>query len=181
MNDPPEKQERIGLSRPRFLIGKREEDSVFTICSFSHMTFGIVAKTLGISLPVFLLLHQIVEIIENSIGGPWISKGNGWIHTFFRFQLYPDGPDQPDTLFRIDCAANSAGDTLAALLGWWMLPEHLGSTLRSSFSAFSWAPFLLMLVFFLNGRSVKTDAVRAVFHVLALIGLIIGFVDVFGH
>lgn len=90
--------------------------SAFDYWSFCHTFLGILTGLLGIPIIVAVVLHQAWEIFENRRQPqeqreaewqkvkPWADKlGLGWTHAYYG-----------------DTAQNSAGDTLAFVMGWAM-------------------------------------------------------------
>ena len=73
--------------------------------SILHFASGIVAYYIGIGWKLWLLLHILFEILENTpVGMELINKIPFW----------PGGKSQSDTFI------NSVGDVLSAMVGWWI-------------------------------------------------------------
>lgn len=72
-----------------------------------HFSFGVIAYFFGINWWVWLLIHTIFEIIENSSQG--IAFNNKYLHFF-----WPGGKPGPDTF------TNSVGDTIGTMMGWFI-------------------------------------------------------------
>lgn len=71
--------------------------------SLLHFSVGVVAYFFGIPLILFIILHTIFEITENTKTGIHI------INKYFTF--WPGGKPEADTLL------NSFGDTIYSILG----------------------------------------------------------------
>jgi hypothetical protein len=71
--------------------------------SLLHFSVGVVAYFFGIPLILFIILHTIFEIVENTKTGMYI------INKYFTF--WPGGKPSPDTLL------NSFGDTVYSIIG----------------------------------------------------------------
>lgn len=74
--------------------------------SLLHLATGIVSYFWNISFPVFILIHTLFEIIENT------SVGMKIINEYITF--WPGGKPASDTLINI------LGDTFYAALGWYI-------------------------------------------------------------
>ena len=72
--------------------------------SLLHFATGIVAYFLGLSLPLWILLHVTFECVENT------GVGIKFINHYLTF--WPGGKP------RADAPINSIGDTLSAIVGW---------------------------------------------------------------
>ena len=83
------------------LIGKRNK-ALLDEWSFVHFAGGIVGAQTGLSLPLFLVLHTLFEIVENTDKGSGPLSKIGWDRT--------DG----------DTMVNVLGDTLSAAAGWYV-------------------------------------------------------------
>lgn len=71
--------------------------------SLLHFATGVIAYFFAVRLPVWILLHTLFELIENtSIGMALINE----------IKIWPGGKPFPDKLL------NSVGDTVFAVLGW---------------------------------------------------------------
>lgn len=76
--------------------------------SLLHIMWGMIANLFGIPLLEWIILHIIFEITENHpIGMFVINNGFG--------SLWPGGKPEADTLI------NSVGDTLCAIIGWYVV------------------------------------------------------------
>ena len=71
-----------------------------------HIATSIIEYYWGISFPIWILLHTIFELIENT---PF---GIHFINQYFT--IWPGGKQGPDGLL------NMTGDTLAAVFGWYI-------------------------------------------------------------
>jgi len=76
---------------------------LFDQYTYLHFATGVVVYFWNISLSVWILLHTVFEILENT------EIGMKLINTF---PIWPGGKPYADTI------ANSFGDTLGALMGW---------------------------------------------------------------
>ena len=83
------------------LIGKRNK-ALLDEWSFVHLSGGIIAAQTGLSLPQFLVLHTIFEVIENA------DQGSGWLSKI--------GLDRVSG----DSLLNVVGDTASAAAGWYL-------------------------------------------------------------
>lgn len=72
--------------------------------TYLHFAMGIVVYYWNMSLPLWLTIHTLFEIIENS--KPGVSFIDNYI------TLWPGGKKYPDSFI------NSVGDTIAAIVGW---------------------------------------------------------------
>jgi len=72
--------------------------------AYLHFAAGIIAYFWGISLTVWIILHILFELVENTQTGIYI------INRYLTF--WPGGKPQPDAII------NTVGDTLLAALGW---------------------------------------------------------------
>ena len=77
---------------------------LFDKYTYLHFAMGIVAYFWNISLPNWLILHTIFEIVENT------QMGMNIINNYI--VLWPGGKQNSDSIINI------AGDTLGATLGW---------------------------------------------------------------
>jgi len=84
-------------------MGKDFADSY----SLLHFAVGIVAYFFGLKWWVFLLLHILFEYLENTPQGVSFIDEN-------LSRVWPGGKEKPDTLL------NSVGDTVFAMLGWFL-------------------------------------------------------------
>jgi hypothetical protein len=72
--------------------------------SILHFASGVVVYFWGMSLEVWVVLHTLFEIFENTrVGMTFITD---------HFKLWPGGKSVPDNFL------NSAGDTVFAIAGW---------------------------------------------------------------
>lgn len=79
---------------------------LFDQMSYIHFASGIVAYSFNINLILWLLLHTIFEISENTeLGMKFINS---------KFSKWPGGKNYPDNLLNI------IGDTIATALGWYL-------------------------------------------------------------
>jgi len=77
---------------------------LFDKYTYLHFAMGIVAYFWNISLPNWLILHTIFEIVENT------QMGMNIINKYIVF--WPGGKQNADSII------NNVGDTLGAALGW---------------------------------------------------------------
>lgn len=77
---------------------------LFDKFTYLHFASGIIAYFFKIKLSIWILIHTLFEIIENS------SFGIYFINKYLFF--WPGGKPKSDSLF------NSLGDGLGAILGW---------------------------------------------------------------
>jgi hypothetical protein len=77
---------------------------LFDKYTYLHFAMGIVAYFWNISLPNWLILHTIFEIVENT------QTGMNIINKYIVF--WPGGKQNADSII------NNVGDTLGAALGW---------------------------------------------------------------
>ena len=77
---------------------------LFDKYTYLHFAMGIVAYFWNISLPNWLILHTIFEIVENT------QMGMNIINNYI--VLWPGGKQNSDSIINI------VGDTLGAALGW---------------------------------------------------------------
>jgi hypothetical protein len=73
--------------------------------SLLHFAFGIIAYFFGIKFHIWLIIHLMFELIENS------ELGIKYINTWFK-PIWPGGKDSQDALI------NSTGDQIFAMCGW---------------------------------------------------------------
>jgi hypothetical protein len=72
--------------------------------TYLHFAVGIVAYYWNISLPNWVILHTIFEILENT------QMGMNIINEYI--VLWPGGKQKSDTII------NNIGDTIGTILGW---------------------------------------------------------------
>jgi hypothetical protein len=77
---------------------------LFDKYTYLHFAMGIVAYFWNISLPNWIILHTIFEIVENT------QMGMNIITNYI--VLWPGGKQHSDAII------NNVGDTLGAILGW---------------------------------------------------------------
>jgi hypothetical protein len=73
--------------------------------SLLHFAVGIVCYFWGMSLPMFIFLHIIFELVENT------PKGMKFINTNFK-GIWPGGKDYADS------NKNRYGDVFFGVIGW---------------------------------------------------------------
>lgn len=73
--------------------------------SLLHFSTGVIAYFLGVEWSVWLGLHTLFEVVENS---KW---GISMINNHFKW-FWPGGKETSDSLL------NSVGDTVFTMLGW---------------------------------------------------------------
>lgn len=83
------------------LIGKRNK-ALLDEWSIVHASGGIIAAQTGVTLPQFLVLHTIFEIVENADKGKGLLSKIGW--------------DRKGG----DTFTNVLGDTISAAAGWYL-------------------------------------------------------------
>ena len=83
------------------LVGTRNK-ALLDEWSIVHVSGGIVAAQTGITLPQFMVLHTLFELVENTDQGTGLLSKIGW--------------DRKNG----DTWANIAGDTLSAVAGWYL-------------------------------------------------------------
>lgn len=71
--------------------------------SILHLAVGIIAFFWGMPLHIFVILHLLFEMTENTQFG---------INMINRFPLWPGGKQFPDSF------SNSISDTIFAIIGW---------------------------------------------------------------
>ncbi len=74
--------------------------------SLLHFSSGIIAYFFGIGWMQWFILHSLFELLENTQIGMELING--------LFPFWPGGKSQPDSFI------NSVGDSLAAMVGWWI-------------------------------------------------------------
>jgi hypothetical protein len=79
--------------------------------SLLHFAVGVVARHWNVSLLVWIILHTVFEIVENT------QIGMHWINTHIK--AWPGGKPYADSL------VNNLGDTVFAILGWWAADKTL--------------------------------------------------------
>jgi len=72
----------------------------FDAWSFVHLASGVVAASMKTTLPTFIMLHTLFELIENTEEISGLMKQVGFDRR------------------RMDTPANMLGDTVAAGIGW---------------------------------------------------------------
>ena len=77
---------------------------LFDQYSLLHFASGVIAYFFGISFEVWILLHIVFELTENTESGMKI------INTYLKF--WPGGKPKPDTTI------NSLGDVISGAAGW---------------------------------------------------------------
>lgn len=77
---------------------------LFDKFTYLHFGTGIVIYYWGISLMLWMVVHTLFEIVENTKTGVYFID--------HYFTLWPGGKLAPDTFI------NSVGDTIGALIGW---------------------------------------------------------------
>lgn len=84
----------------------------FDAFSLVHFGIGAVAGYIGVPLIAFVIAHQLFELYENSdMGIKFFNKKDTIL-----FQISP----MKWPIYEGDSAANTAGDTLAGVLGWYV-------------------------------------------------------------
>lgn len=78
---------------------------LFDQYSLLHMATGIIAYFFNASLPLWVALHILFEIVENSQIG--IKVNNKYL-----YNIWPGGKPRADSVI------NSIGDTIASTIGW---------------------------------------------------------------
>ena len=71
-----------------------------------HFSSGVIAYHWSISLPVWIILNIIFEIVENTVRGMLII--NKYMH------YWPGGKPKQDSVL------NSATDVIAGVIGWYL-------------------------------------------------------------
>ncbi len=84
--------------------------------SLLHFAVGVVVRHWNMSLIVWIILHTIFEIVENT------NTGMEFINTHIK--LWPGGKSSADSLL------NSFGDTVFSILGWYAANITLGKNLK---------------------------------------------------
>ena len=93
----------LGLTLPfERIMGEKLLDRF----SLLHFASGIIAYFFGIGWAQWFILHSLFELLENTQIGIELING--------LFPFWPGGKRQPDSFI------NSVGDTLAAMVGWWV-------------------------------------------------------------
>ena len=88
--------------------------------SYLHFVTGALIYYWGISLPIWLVIHTLFEIFENTKAG---------IHFIDKYiTFWPGGKKYGDALI------NSIGDTVFAILGW-LSSAYIWSLQKTSFQA----------------------------------------------
>tara|TARA_Y100000389_G_C17367490_1_gene467123 strand:- start:744 stop:1052 length:309 start_codon:yes stop_codon:yes gene_type:complete len=90
---------------------------LFDQYTFLHFSVGVVVYYWGVSLPTWIIVHVLFEIVENTkIGMLLINK---------YFVFWPGGKPKADSL------TNIIGDNIGAILGWLVARylDKLGSKL----------------------------------------------------
>jgi hypothetical protein len=78
---------------------------IFDEYSFLHFATGAVAYYWGITAFWLFIVHSIFELLENTETGMKIINS---------FPIWPGGKSHPDNLI------NRVGDTISALIGWFI-------------------------------------------------------------
>jgi hypothetical protein len=89
-----------------FINKNKMGTQLFDQYALLHFATGIVVYFWGVNIWVWLLIHTIFEWFENT------QTGMHLINTYV--SIWPGGKPTADTL------TNSIGDTIAALLGWFL-------------------------------------------------------------
>jgi hypothetical protein len=74
--------------------------------SLLHLAVGIVVRHWNMSLIMWIILHTIFEIVENT------DTGMEFINNYIK--LWPGGKPYADSLI------NSIGDTVFSIIGWYL-------------------------------------------------------------
>ena len=85
--------------------------------SLLHFASGVIAYFFGINWVMWLVLHTLFEILENTAAGMRII--NDWL------VFWPGGKTTSDSVI------NSVGDTVAAMVGWYVAYQ-LDSSIKLS-------------------------------------------------
>jgi len=78
--------------------------NIFDQFTYLHFSTGIIAYFFSVPIIIWLILHTLFEITENS------SIGIKLINNYFKF--WPGGKPHKDSLLNI------IGDTIGTILGW---------------------------------------------------------------
>lgn len=74
-----------------------------------HFATGVIAYFWGFSFALFLILHTLFEILENT------KQGMTFINKYFT--IWPGGKPQANNII------NRVGDTIGAVIGWYMAQQ----------------------------------------------------------
>ena len=82
--------------------------------SLLHFAVGVIARHWNVAFILFLIVHILFELLENTKQGMHI------INTYIK--AWPGGKSFPDTFLN-----SQIGDNLSAAVGWWLADMFLNA------------------------------------------------------
>jgi hypothetical protein len=81
--------------------------------SLLHFAVGVVVRHWGMSLVLWIVIHTMFEVIENT------QHGMNFINRYIK--MWPGGKPYADSV------VNNIGDTVFAVIGWYAADQTLGT------------------------------------------------------